>query len=229
MGLDGVELVMDVEDHFGITIQEATAERIRTVGDLVSLVYERLFAAQSSHCPTLPAFVKLRALVRDLTYNQSLRIRPHQEIADILTPQQRSELWKHLPKLLGTSPPQLRRPSMLRTFLGGSALLLIAVALFTALAVDFRTFPLTMALAVFAIYCLNLLTQCFRIMPPNNWVTFGDVTAKIVGTSMATKNLHLRTQEEVFNELRSIIVEALGVDLHEVKLSARFIEDLGAG
>ena len=229
MGLDGVALVMDVEDHFGITIQETTAERIRTVGDLVSLVYDRLTAAQSSNCPTLPAFMKLRAMVRDLTCNPMFRIRPHQRIADILTPQQRLELWKRLSKLLGTSPPQLRRPSVLRKILGGSALLLIAVALFTALDVDYRTIPLTLALAVFAIYCLNLLTRCFRTMPPNDWVTFSDVTAKIVGTSIATKNLHLRTHDDVFNELRPIIVETLGVDGDEVQLSARFHEDLGAG
>lgn len=46
MGLDGVELVMEVEDHFGITIQESKAERIRTVEELVALIHHRLTVAQ---------------------------------------------------------------------------------------------------------------------------------------------------------------------------------------
>ena len=57
MGLDGDELVMEVEAHFGITIQESTAERVRTVGDLVALVYERISVANASHCPSLSATI----------------------------------------------------------------------------------------------------------------------------------------------------------------------------
>ena len=76
MGLDGVELVMEVEDHFGITIQESTAEGFRTVGDLVSLIHERLTNAQRTYCASLPAFLKLRATIRESSGNGSLRIRP---------------------------------------------------------------------------------------------------------------------------------------------------------
>jgi acyl carrier protein len=39
---DIVELLMGVEDAFGIAIADADAERVRTVGDLVDLVSERL-------------------------------------------------------------------------------------------------------------------------------------------------------------------------------------------
>ena len=54
-------------------------------------------------------------------------------------------------------------------------------------------------------------------------------TRKIVGTTTATKQLNLRTFDDVFAELRPIIVETLGVEKGEVVLSARFIEDLNAG
>lgn len=133
MGLDGVALVIEVEDHFGITLQDSSAERILTVGDLVELIHGRLMAAQDSYCPTLSTFLKLRATVR------------------------------------------------------------------------------------------------FRVTPPSGWETFGDVTIKIIGTTMATKQLNLRTIEDVFDELRPIIVETLGVDISEVVLTARFIEDLDVG
>ena len=38
MGMDGAEIMMDVEVHFGITIRESEAGQVRTVGDLVSLI-----------------------------------------------------------------------------------------------------------------------------------------------------------------------------------------------
>lgn len=38
--LDAVEIVMDIEDEFGIEIDDTKAESIATVGDLVSYINE---------------------------------------------------------------------------------------------------------------------------------------------------------------------------------------------
>ncbi len=40
--LDRVELVMEIEDEFGITIPEELAEKITTVGDAVKFVEEKV-------------------------------------------------------------------------------------------------------------------------------------------------------------------------------------------
>ena len=220
---------MEVEDHFGITIQESTAEGIRTVGDLVSLIHERLTNAQRTYCASLPAFLKLRATVRESSENDSLRIRPHDKIVEVLTPRQRRDLWKRLANLLGTTPRQLRRPPALRNTLAATTLALLFLAFWTAASIELQIMPLTLAVAGVAIYCLNVFTSQFRVTPPQDWVTFGEVTRKIVGTTTATKQLNLRTFDDVFAELRPIIVETLGVEKGEVVLSARFIEDLNAG
>lgn len=42
MGLQGVELVMDVEDAFGIQIPDDVASEVRTVGQLNGVVLSRL-------------------------------------------------------------------------------------------------------------------------------------------------------------------------------------------
>jgi len=42
MGLDLVEMVMEVESEFGIEISEADAERLRTVGLLFDYVHARV-------------------------------------------------------------------------------------------------------------------------------------------------------------------------------------------
>jgi hypothetical protein len=60
MGLDAVELVMEVEDRFEIFIWDEDASKIRTVGDLVTLVEARIAVTRAKICPTLEAFLGLR-------------------------------------------------------------------------------------------------------------------------------------------------------------------------
>ena len=229
MGLDAVELVMDVEDHFGITIQNAEAERVRTVGDLVTLIQGRISATHDAYCPTLPAFLKLRTTVRDTTGDNTFRIRPRQRIADRLTVPQRRDLWKRLSEMLGSPPRGLRRPYLLRQVLGTSVVALLCLALIAAVAIDVRILPVTLALAAFCIFLLHIVTVPFRSVPPEEWVTFGDVTVKLVGVTFATKQLQLRTADDILSELRPLIVGVLGVDRDEVVADARFVEDLGVG
>ncbi len=229
MGLDAVELVMDVEDHFGITIQDSEAERARTVGDLVALIHCRLSAAQETCCPTLPAFLKLRSAVRDAIGDSTFRIRPRQRITQRLSASQRRELWKRLPALLGSPPRSLRRPQALRRILVASLVATLIIAVSAAAAIDTRILPLTLALAGLWILVLRIATVPFSTIPPREWVTFGEVAAKIVGVTAATKQLHLRSADDILAELRPLIVNVLGVDGDEVVSSARFVEDFGVG
>lgn len=40
--LDAVELIMNIESNYGITIEDDAIENIKTVGDIVNLVQEKL-------------------------------------------------------------------------------------------------------------------------------------------------------------------------------------------
>jgi len=229
MGLDAVEIVMDVEDHFGITIQNTEAERIRTVGDLVTLVQDRISAAHKGGCSTLSAFLKLRATLRAVTGDNTLAIRPHQHIAVVLTVRQRRELWRHLADLLGSAPRDLQRPQWLRRILRLSVVALLGIALVVAVAIDIGIGPVTFALAAICIFCLYVATVPFCTIPPEGWVTFGDVANRIVGVTMATKNLEFQTADNILCELRTLIVGVTGVDADEIVPDARFREDIGVG
>ena len=66
MGLDGVQLVMEIEDKFSITIPDSVYSEIRTVGDLVGYCLDRIHAADTVYCPSLSCFLSLRRLVRDI-------------------------------------------------------------------------------------------------------------------------------------------------------------------
>ena len=110
-----------------------------------------------------------------------------------------------------------------------AALIVLFGAVWLATLVDLAILPVTVAIALIIIYGLHFGTIGYRISPPAGWSTFGEVTRKIVGISMATKRLNIRTEEEILAELRPIIVDVLGVNAKEIVPTARFIEDLGVG
>ena len=227
MGMDCVVIVMRVEEHFGIMIPYAEGVRVRTVGDLVSLVYGRISAAHEGHCQTLSSFLKLRTTLREMKGDGTLRIRPRQQIVDVLNASDRRELWRRLPNLLGSMPNDLRRPRVLGRLLLASCVVLVVMAMITAIAIDINILPLTMVMAVFLSCCLGFVTRPFQTIPPVGWVTFGDVALKIASVTVATKNLHLRTSDEVLRELRPLMADQLGVEPDEIVADARFVEDLG--
>ncbi|TWU07779.1 acyl carrier protein [Stieleria varia] len=220
---------MDVEDHFGIAIQNTEAEHVRTVGDLVSLIRSRIQAAHLASCPTLKSFLQLRSCVRELATNQTLRIRSRTRVVDVLNPTQRRRLWKRLTDILGSAPPSLRRHPTLRKVLVVLVCTAIVLAVTVAAAVDIEILPLTLVLAAVATLILHLATVRFRTYPPDTLTTFGAVARRMTGITAATKQLHLDSDHAILDELRPIVVDTLGVDGSEVVLTARFIEDLGMG
>ena len=56
MGLDGVEIVMKVEEAFGITIDDAEAGKITTPGQLIELVLSKVGRTVDEACLTQRAF-----------------------------------------------------------------------------------------------------------------------------------------------------------------------------
>ncbi len=227
MGLDAVTILMETEEHFGISIQTTEAEQVRTVGDLVAVIHERIIAAHQPRCVTLPAFLALRRLVREVTEDASQSVRPRSRVTAILDRRQRRRLWQRLSELLGSPPRELRRPSWLRGILLVSAIALLLMALGVAFAVDIQILPATIAVAAISIVVLHFVTVPSRLEPPTGWKTFGDITNKIAGRTVATKMLHLQTRDDVLAELRPLLVDVLGIDATEVTATARFVEDLG--
>ena len=60
MGLETVELIMEVEDEFNIQIPDEDAQHIETCGQLHAYVLHRLCPSAGAPCPTAAAFYRLR-------------------------------------------------------------------------------------------------------------------------------------------------------------------------
>lgn len=229
MGLDGVELILDVEDHFGVTIRDSEAPELRTAGDLVTLLQNRIAAAQTDSCAMLGAFRPVCVMVREVADDDNYRLRPRDKVVHLLSPRMRVQFWRRLPDLLGCPPRELRRPKLLRRALFTGAVALLGLATVGAFAIDAQILPLSLAVAAVSVLLLHVSTLPFRTSPPEDWTTLGDITRKVVGVSRATKRIHLRSEEQILKELRPLIASTLGVDPDEVTPKARFVEDLGIG
>ena len=64
MGLDGVEIVMECEDRFGIAIPDADAEALTTPRELTSYVLDRVASGPAGGCIRQRTFFRLRRGLR---------------------------------------------------------------------------------------------------------------------------------------------------------------------
>lgn len=226
MGLDGVQLAMEIEEEFGITIPDSVYSELRTVGDLVNFCFERIHPSKTVSCPSLASFLKLRKLVRDVSKDPELRIRPRDNIEDCLSEADRKQLWRRLPELLKTTPPALRRPLWLR-----KTLVLIVLGFWVYLMAltppwHIEVLILILCITIILSIILHWSTLGLRTRTPDGYKTFGEITKRMVGLTIATNPPTDQEYDSVFAIVKRIIMDVLGVDDDEVIPTARFIEDL---
>lgn len=63
MGLDSVEIILAVEEEFGLEIPDAEAERLFTVGDLHGFVVAELRRAGRADPDDAAVFARLRGII----------------------------------------------------------------------------------------------------------------------------------------------------------------------
>jgi hypothetical protein len=120
MGLDIVELLMEIEERFGTTIPDERAARIYTVGELYNYLVGQKRRYAPIPCPSSRAFYHLRrTLVGELGLERD-RVRPAARLSDLFPRESRQTTWPRLAAALGlTDLPELDRPPCrptLRTF-----------------------------------------------------------------------------------------------------------------
>jgi hypothetical protein len=226
MGLDFVEIVMDVEKTFGIRFRSDEFGSIQTVGDFISLIRLRIVAADNVACPSLSQFLQLRSLVREVASKPDLRIRPSEQLQSSLSSHEIRRLWQLMQERFGIYPATLQLPC----FLWYAGLLIILTILigsvWYSMAIDSFLLPLAIFASAFITIFLIVMSAQFRSVPPKGWATFGDVTRQLSGTVVASRNLHLRSDELILEKIRPIFSDILNVNPNEIVPSARLIEDL---
>lgn len=106
MGLDSVELVMSIEDKFGIIIEKNEAESIFTVQDFVDVVYSKILVNPTKQCLSQIIFYR----IRNAFYNLELcnfEITPKTLISDLLDLEELKTNWSLLESNIKLKLPEL--------------------------------------------------------------------------------------------------------------------------
>ena len=106
MGLDSVELVMTVEEKFGIRIPDAECEKIYTVQDFADAVYPKIITHSTEKCLSQIIFYKVRKAIKSVNPANDL-ITPDSKIKEVVGMDGLRTKWEKIEKAIGLKLPEL--------------------------------------------------------------------------------------------------------------------------
>jgi acyl carrier protein len=232
MGLDTVELVMEIEEAFDITIPDDRASRMVTVDDVYEFILEKTSDSnlECRACLSAAAFYELRKQVKSLGLMNG-RFRPRTKLDKVLPRKGRRSYWQTLSSKMDLRFPRLGRPSWLALLNCMVVAAVFIVSLATFAKSNFLIgMIVALGLGVLSSAVLALLTEPFAVYPTVGCSTIRDLVTRLVAINynkLATR-YSTRSPSDVWNALQMIVAEQLGVDRSKVVPGARFVQDLGA-
>ncbi|WP_420553633.1 phosphopantetheine-binding protein [Tenacibaculum aiptasiae] len=106
MGLDSVELVMTIEDKFGISIPNVECEQIVTVQQMADSVFKKIKFKPNKKCLSQIVFYKIRRALEQFE-NKKEDITPNTKISDLLNKTDLKNDWILLENEIGLKIPDL--------------------------------------------------------------------------------------------------------------------------
>jgi hypothetical protein len=244
MGLDGVEIVMKVEEAFGITIDDAEAGKITTPGQLIELVLSKVGRTVDEACLTQRAFHRLRAaLMRHLGVSRK-QIRPDAFLEELFPRSTRREDVRQISTRIGLRKEiQFVRPAWLTGLITtGIFFFGIVIAVFVDahrvtsenpfLKVVLVPLPIIVA-ALFVVTfgwlaVLATSSMCIEFQP--SVATMGNLSRWVVvnAPDVVKASPGQWSREQVSEIVREIVIDILCCD-KEYREDAHFVKDLGMG
>lgn len=240
MGLELVELVLDIEAHFGIALETRKLERVRTAGDLLDLILaQRVPTSGTTPCLTMHLFHRLRrGMIREFNLRRDA-IRPSAQLDDLLAPDLPPERWRQLAQSCGLALPPCRAPDVgtLAPLLAWGALAAFAFSTgqhFPRWAAGGEwLIPTSLFAAAVAIgarrWAAEHTSLSLRIAA--HPLTIRDLCENVLATNpdFARQALAEHDRHATWLKLRQIIAEIAGLPVSEVRPDSRFVEDLKFG
>ncbi len=224
MGLDGVELVVEVEDEFDIKIEDEAAASMQTIGDLARYVTWQMRSKWPRvSCPTTKCFYEVRGLLLDKLRVKRRDVRPSTRLIDLIPCRLRRRIVRSLSKR-SLWVPELQR-SRVAVWLGLVFALAVGVSvgvlsgLFAGVLFGIISGLITVYAIGIAIYWITIpIAVCF----PTGYETVGDLVRR------ATPNYDAQDEIDasVLDRVRRIVAEQMRVPIEKLAPQTSFVKDL---
>jgi acyl carrier protein len=236
MGLDTVEIVMKMEETFGIVFDDLDAEKIGTVGQAYRYILSKLELSPTAPCQSALIFYRLRRALMARTGADRRSIRPASSLADFLPVADRREGWVKLGNELGVTLPGLMLKPGLALLAHAFSLAAVAVWVacflrlggFSALSFIGLIFVTLVVGLGSLILILSALRPFANEFPPSCKTIGGTVLASLERQPQTvdgvTKVWH---PDEVWAVLRKLVSEQAGVSMDRIADETSFVSDLG--
>jgi len=233
MGLAAVEILMEIEEEFGITIGDEEIPHFQTMGSVHDYLLEKCGMLKRSHCPTQPAFYRLRHAVATVCDVEPRTLRPETEVLPLVGRWQRRRTWRRIEVELGLTLPELVNRTGAGTFWGAAVAGGIGFVTATALSHD----PYVgIASALVALNPGLLIGFAIGLCwIPTVWRTcrtLDGVARAVVAINYCEfhpavePNLDVEC-DPIWERLCKVIVEQLGVPRDSLRRETDFVKDLG--
>jgi len=215
MGLDGLEMVMELEESFGVELTESDVEKAETPAIMCDVIYGKLRVTDKTRCLTQRAFYVLRRALMEILELKREEVTLDLRFRDFVPKQIRKKFWNQLQSATKARRfPDLARPWWLTLLMTA-----IGLALFIVCAGSFGYLPATALIIVFSIVCAKL-TRPFRIYISWEFKTVRD----LVPAAMASNEVEW-TREQVSGLVKKIVIEQLGISEIDYSEDASFVKD----
>lgn len=228
MGLDSIEILMKVEDTFGIKISNREAERILTVGDFHDAVWRQLSGRPSSVCQSQRLFYSLR---RSFASIAPAQITPETSTEILFPKANRRERYGNFSATTGLKLPDL----LLETFwqqvltvvgiaaiMGGLSIALLLVNVY-----DYSKwiFLLPVAGMLLTFLFSQLLTPRRTMIAA---VSMRDFTRHVLALNYTTLSAREGTnRSEMEAIINHIIAGMTGIEFSKITADRKIADDLG--
>jgi hypothetical protein len=219
MGLDGVELIMELEERFGIELPDDELEGTLTIADLHRLIAGKLAHREAWPCLTSVLFLRTRKALVDLTGADRRDISPRTDTAGLLPTQDRRATWDALGRALELKLPPLERPLWMHRLLLASTAALIGAGILVLFLKAFAAGGALVAIGITYGAVASWATARFAVHLPEGCDTIGGA----VKVALALNYGRLAAQKgrwhrgEVGEALRATIAQWLSVPPDQIR------------